>query len=274
MPGAVTEVLAPGERVIDISPGQRKRTEVLVALTDRRLLVLSASGFLLENVGPPASVSHQLLSSGGGNLILERDGKVLTLTGVGSGFLRSLYNHLPGGIKGPPVMYVPEDHPEPARRAVPTERPGPHPTGSRARSEYAGFWIRTGAMLIDAVIIGIASFIVAFGIGIVFGVTNTGRATETTSFEVAMNVVGFIAQWLYYAFMESSREQATLGKKALGLRVTDLDGKQISFWRATGRYFGKIVSTLILLIGYLMVIWTRRKQALHDMMAGTLILRS
>ncbi len=71
--------------------------------------------------------------------------------------------------------------------------------------------------------------------------------------------------------MESSGCQATLGKMAWGICVTDLDGKRISFGRATGRYFGKILSGLIIFFRYFMISFTRQKQALHDMMAGTLV---
>ena len=82
------------------------------------------------------------------------------------------------------------------------------------------------------------------------------------------------ASWLYFALMESSAKGATLGKLALGLRVTDLNGNRISFARATGRYFGKIVSGMILMIGYLMAGFTQQKQALHDIMAGCLVIRN
>jgi uncharacterized RDD family membrane protein YckC len=74
--------------------------------------------------------------------------------------------------------------------------------------------------------------------------------------------------------MESSARGATLGKMALGLRVVDLNGDRIGFGRATGRYFGKIVSGLILGIGYFMAAFTQQKQALHDIMAGCLIIRN
>ena len=67
---------------------------------------------------------------------------------------------------------------------------------------------------------------------------------------------------------------ATPGKMACGIKVTDLDGRRISFGRATGRFFGKILSTLILLIGFLMQPFTARKQALHDILAGTLVVKS
>ena len=77
--------------------------------------------------------------------------------------------------------------------------------------------------------------------------------------------------WLYFALMESSTRQATLGKMALDMKVTDDEGNRISFGRATGRYFAKILSALILLIGFIMVAFTDRKRGLHDMIAGTLV---
>ena len=79
------------------------------------------------------------------------------------------------------------------------------------------------------------------------------------------------AQWLYFALMESSSKQATLGKMALGIIVTDLNGNRLSFGRATGRYFGKIISGAILMIGYIMAGFTEKKQALHDIIAGCLV---
>jgi uncharacterized RDD family membrane protein YckC len=78
--------------------------------------------------------------------------------------------------------------------------------------------------------------------------------------------------WLYFAVCESSAWQATVGKLAMGIRVTDLDGDRIGFWRALGRYAAKIVSWMVLALGFLMIGWTRRKQGLHDMLAGTLVL--
>jgi uncharacterized RDD family membrane protein YckC len=85
--------------------------------------------------------------------------------------------------------------------------------------------------------------------------------------------VMFIAGWLYFALMESSNKGATLGKMALSLRVTGMNGEKISFAKATGRYFGKIISGMILCIGYIMAGFTEKKQALHDMMAGCLVVR-
>jgi uncharacterized RDD family membrane protein YckC len=85
-------------------------------------------------------------------------------------------------------------------------------------------------------------------------------------------VIVTVATWLYFALMESSAKGATLGKMALGIKVTDLTGSKISFGRATGRYFGKIISGAILYIGYIMAGFTQQKQALHDIMAGTLVI--
>lgn len=118
--------------------------------------------------------------------------------------------------------------------------------------EYAGFWRRFWAYLIDCLIVGVANAIFI-----------------SAKMPYAVLFIG----WLYYALMESSNTQATVGKMALGLYVTDLNGNKIGFGRATGRYFGKIVSSIILCIGFMMAGWTAKKQALHDMMAGTLVLK-
>ncbi|MBM3325864.1 MAG: RDD family protein [Calditrichaeota bacterium] len=85
--------------------------------------------------------------------------------------------------------------------------------------------------------------------------------------------IGFIIGWLYCAILESSNWQATIGKRAVGIYVTDVNRNRITFGRATGRNFAKIVSWIILCIGYFMAGWTLKKQALHDMLAGTLVLR-
>ena len=83
-----------------------------------------------------------------------------------------------------------------------------------------------------------------------------------------------MGEWLYFSLLESSANQATVGKIVCGLKVTDLDGRRISFGRATARYFAKILSGLILLIGFAMVGWTTQKRGLHDFIAGTLVLRN
>jgi len=86
-------------------------------------------------------------------------------------------------------------------------------------------------------------------------------------------MVASLSVWLYDALMTSSSKQGTLGKIVFRLKVVDLNGARISFARATGRFFAKILSGMILNIGYIMAGFTERKQALHDMIAGTFVLR-
>jgi len=81
------------------------------------------------------------------------------------------------------------------------------------------------------------------------------------------------AVWLYYAFFEASAWQATPGKRALRLYVTDLNGRPITFARASLRHFAKMISSLTLMVGYLLAGFTQKKQALHDIVAGCLVLR-
>ena len=148
---------------------------------------------------------------------------------------------------------------------------------------YAGFWRRFVAHLIDQFILGAAAFVVLLpglsllGIGIWTGITEEsdsaiGFIVAAIAAYLTAILLILIGQWLYYALMESSSRQATLGKLALGIVVTDLSGNRITFGRATGRYFGKIVSGMIMCIGYIMAGFTERKQALHDIMASCLVI--
>jgi uncharacterized RDD family membrane protein YckC len=143
---------------------------------------------------------------------------------------------------------------------------------------YAGFWLRLLAYFIDAVLLNVVSLIIGtitgFVVGLVVGlVDHDALQAATVIVQVVVFVLVLALVWLYFAAMESSKYQATRGKLALGLRVTDRQGNRIGFGRATGRFFGKFVSGAILLIGYMMAGWTERKQALHDMMADTLVVR-
>ena len=135
---------------------------------------------------------------------------------------------------------------------------------------YAGFWKRLVACMIDQVSLMAGGFIFGVLAGFVYGLC--GGSEE--GIEPLGRLIGIIIGWLYFALLESSPKQATLGKMALGIKVTDLSGDGISFGRATGRHFGKIISALTLLIGYLMAGVTRRKQGLHDLMAGCLVVNA
>lgn len=134
--------------------------------------------------------------------------------------------------------------------------------------KYAGFWKRFLAVFLDGIIVNICLSIVSFAVRLGYGAS--GGTAEGAG--VLASFIGIVLTWLYFALMESSRQQATLGKQAVGIIVTDLNGKKINFGRATGRYFGKCLSTIILMLGYIMAAFTQNKQALHDMLARTLVL--
>lgn len=131
---------------------------------------------------------------------------------------------------------------------------------------FAGFWIRVLAYIIDIIPLLIIGFVLALLSG--EDLINTDPSAPIYSFT---DLVGLIVGIAYFVGFESSAYQATPGKMALGLIVVDTDGRRISIARAFGRYFAKILSGLILLIGYIMVGFTERKQGLHDMIAGTLV---
>jgi len=140
---------------------------------------------------------------------------------------------------------------------------------------YGSFWERLGAIIIDGIIIGVAASILnsVLGLGVSRETLLDADSGMIYNIYWKSNITSLILQWLYFSLMESSAKQATLGKMALGLKVTDLSGQRISFINATGRYFGKILSGIILLIGYLMVLWDDKRQALHDKLAGTLVVK-
>lgn len=119
---------------------------------------------------------------------------------------------------------------------------------------YATFWNRFLAALIDGLILLIPGYILKY------------------MFPLSLYYVCSIALgWLYYALQESGVNQATIGKKAMGIKVTGMQGERISFANATGRHFAKYISMVILFIGYLMMLWDEKKQTLHDKIAGTLV---
>ena len=82
-----------------------------------------------------------------------------------------------------------------------------------------------------------------------------------------------ILNWLYYACLESSKSQATLGKRIVGIKIVDYNGKRITFGRASGRHFSKLISALILGVGFLMIAFTSEKQGLHDIIAKCYVIK-
>ena len=154
------------------------------------------------------------------------------------------------------------------------------------QKDYAGFWLRFVAYIIDAVILSVAEFfliIPALGyLGMNFALLekNQWEGIEAELLIPALISAGsgiylsaFLISWLYFALFESGPRQGTIGKMAVGIEVTDMEGNRINFAKASLRYFGKIISSAILMIGYIMAGLTERKQALHDIIANALVVR-
>lgn len=162
----------------------------------------------------------------------------------------------------------------------------PSQSSSGNTTEYAGFWLRFVAFVADSLIIGLFQTFVIMPVLGIFGyhVDFDPSYLETDesmrqqlgallNYLVWVNSISFAVSWLYYAFLESSETQATLGKIMLGIKVTDTDGNRLDFTKATTRFFAKILSSITLFIGYLMAGFTEKKQALHDIVAGTLVIK-
>jgi len=138
---------------------------------------------------------------------------------------------------------------------------------------YAGFWRRLGAAVIDGFICGVVALLIFLVAGSVGALSMEDEEAGWTIGWGLAYVPVIILVWLYYATMESSSKQGTLGKIALGIMVTDAQGRRVSFSRATGRYFAKIISGIILYVGYIMIAFTAKKQGLHDMIADCLVVK-
>jgi uncharacterized RDD family membrane protein YckC len=180
-------------------------------------------------------------------------------------------------------VYVPQTAP-PAE-----EIPGPqHFTLVQANRNYAGFWLRAVAFMIDRFILSsifglIASFYPT--VLMIFPNPNTqpvaapnqltlqGFLLSLPHLTSAGFLLLFLMMWIYYAFFEASSWQATPGKRVLRLYVTDLTSRPITFWRASVRYFARMISELAFMVGYIPAGFTEKKQALHDMLASCLVLR-
>jgi len=131
--------------------------------------------------------------------------------------------------------------------------------------EVAGAMVGQGPKIIEYANVGkrITAFIIDWLILVLllrlFGSSNAGG-------------FALIFWWLYFALLESSSKQATFGKQIMGLKVTDQNGRRISFGKATGRFFAKLLSWMTLLIGFFLAFFTEKKQALHDIITNCLVL--
>jgi len=160
--------------------------------------------------------------------------------------------------------------------AAPPAAPSPYrPPATRVAREteagedlaYAGFWVRFGAAVLDGFILALPAFVV---IGVLAAAL--GRAEDAAVTVLLAYVVPILAAWLYFAGMESGARGATLGKRAFHLQVLGADRRErIGFGRASARFFGRYLSMLVLYVGYLMQPFTARRQALHDLVSGTVV---
>ncbi|MBS1487686.1 MAG: RDD family protein [Bacteroidetes bacterium] len=155
-------------------------------------------------------------------------------------------------------------------------------------TNYAGFWLRFVAVIIDGIIIAIVRSIIVLpvlgvmGFSLAHDVQNINSDDPSSILPLIGTIMAFagisalvstVIWVLYYSFMESSKYQATVGKLVLGLIVTDESGSKLDFSKALVRNLCKIISSIILCIGYIMAGFTDKKQALHDMIAKTLVVK-
>jgi uncharacterized RDD family membrane protein YckC len=151
---------------------------------------------------------------------------------------------------------------EPRRQFPRVER---LPTSTVVGHPYAGFWRRLAAYLIDGLVLGVVQVTLAV-------IVQTFAPNDLRA-QANIAPVGLLLAWAYFSLLESSPAQATLGKIALDIYVTDRNGDPIDFRRASIRYWAKVLSILTLMLGCLMAAFTPGKRALHDYLAGTLVLR-
>jgi uncharacterized RDD family membrane protein YckC len=143
------------------------------------------------------------------------------------------------------------------------------------KHQFAGFWKRVGAYLIDYIIVLLGVLVLSFGMGLVVGLVLLALGVQKDTVRLIAGVMGMLlglsAFVFYWALFECSSKQATPGKMALGIVVTDTNGGRISFGRSIGRQFARFLSGLVLGLGYIICGFTERRQCVHDLLAGTLV---
>ncbi|PKP36727.1 MAG: RDD family protein [Bacteroidetes bacterium HGW-Bacteroidetes-15] len=161
---------------------------------------------------------------------------------------------------------------------------------NNSQLSYAGFWLRLAAYLVDWAILSVAGLFIAipaigaivwFAIGFehvhdpkdFLADGNLMKVGIIIGIVILLSLFSLVMGWLYYALMESSSYGGTVGKIAVGIKVTTMEGERVTFGRATGRYFARIITNLTFFIGYIMVAFTDKQQALHDMIASCLVIK-
>lgn len=171
----------------------------------------------------------------------------------------------------------------PAPPAPPVPAIPAAPTVDASDVVDAGFWKRLAALMIDGVLLLVVLYAIVVPLLVLLGVGVGGLAS---AFEpgtadalsggpllavllLGIYVLPFVMRWAYFSLFTASSWQATPGKRAVGIKVVDLDGRRLSKTHATGRWFAAALSYLTVYVGFLMAAFTDRKQALHDLVAGT-----
>ncbi len=176
----------------------------------------------------------------------------------------------------------PSPPPLPDDEQTPPSQEGDTPT-NRDATLSAESTDRVGSKTVGITYAGFGSRLVAYGIDILITVVVSVilgavvlSADSSADPDLLTRGIGFLVTWFYFAGFESSKRQATPGKQLMGLKVTDasMGYDRIGFRKASGRHFGKIISGALLLLGFIMAAFTERKQALHDKMAGCLVIKA
>ncbi len=189
--------------------------------------------------------------------------------------VNDLFDASPASLTQPPqIASIPAPQPLLATLAagVTQTSANDYTAFGRTQLTYAGFWMRFMASFIDGLIILAIGF--AMTTAFVWYVGHDAVRSNAHTVGNFIRLIFITVAWIYCCMLESGSQQSTIGKRLLGLKVTDLSGNQISFGRATGRHFGKIISQLILMIGYVMMVFTPNNQCLHDLMAGCVVVKT
>lgn len=140
------------------------------------------------------------------------------------------------------------------------------------KKHYANFWNRLSAFVIDSIIVGIGTIAIAFIIRQIANIIAGDYVSQNGLPDPLVFVELLLPGLLYNSIMESSSKQATIGKNAAGIWVSDINGNKITFTRALVRNSSKLLSAAIVFFGFFQVAFTQRKQALHDMISDCLVL--
>lgn len=166
-----------------------------------------------------------------------------------------------------------KNNPAPVERPVPSLASPPFQSVPQQHLKHAGFWKRFGAWLIDYVLIATMTYVLFLLIKLASATFEFQQAALTENENILITALFLGVSWLYKAGMESSAKQATFGKAAFDIIVTNTNGKRLSFGRATGRHLAKLLSYITIGIGFLMAGFTASKQTLHDKISGTFVIK-